>query len=89
MTEEVILALGRQTIMTVLVTVGPLMLLGLGIGLLVSIFQATTQIHEQTLAFVPKILVTFLGLLFLGPWMLTHLKVFAVLMLEFMPEVIR
>jgi flagellar biosynthetic protein FliQ len=46
------------------------------VGLLVSIFQATTQIQEQTLAFVPKIVAVFLSILFFGPWMLQHVVEF-------------
>jgi flagellar biosynthetic protein FliQ len=49
------------------------LLLALGIGLLVSIFQATTQIQEQTLAFVPKIVAVFVGIIFFGPWMLSRM----------------
>ncbi|MCH5988413.1 flagellar biosynthesis protein FliQ [Salmonella enterica] len=58
-----------------LITV-PLLLLALAVGLLVSIFQATTQIQEQTLAFIPKILAVLLGLVFFGPWMLTTIVEF-------------
>ena len=54
---------------------GPLLLIALVVGLLVSIFQATTQIQEQTLAFVPKIVAVLLGLVFFGPWMLSHITI--------------
>jgi flagellar biosynthesis protein FliQ len=47
----------------------PIMLIGLGIGFIISLFQALTQIQEQTLVYVPKIVSTFLGLLFLMPFM--------------------
>ncbi|MFM9975618.1 MAG: flagellar biosynthesis protein FliQ [Beijerinckiaceae bacterium] len=47
----------------------PIMLIGLGVGLIISVFQALTQIQEQTLIYVPKIVITFLGLLFLMPFM--------------------
>lgn len=50
---------------------GPLLLGGLAVGVLVSIFQATTQIQEQTLAFVPKIAAVIIALLIFGPWMLS------------------
>ena len=52
---------------------GPLLIIALVVGLLVSIFQATTQIQEQTLAFVPKIVAVLLGLVIFGPWMLSHM----------------
>ncbi|WP_019229718.1 flagellar biosynthesis protein FliQ [Sedimentibacter sp. B4] len=48
----------------------PILLLSLTIGLLIAVFQAATQIHEQTLTFVPKLLVTVLVLIMLGPWMM-------------------
>lgn len=62
---------------TVLIVAGPLLLVALGIGLLVSIFQATTQIQEQTLAFIPKIIGVLVAVVVLGPWMLSHLTNFA------------
>lgn len=73
MNEDFVVKVAEQGIYTVLVVCGPLLLIALGIGLAVSIFQATTQIQEQTLAFVPKIVAVLLGLVFLAPWMLSHL----------------
>lgn len=61
----------------VLKLTGPVLAFGLAIGLLVSIFQATTQIQEQTLAFVPKIAAVIVALLFFGPWMLSTLVDFS------------
>jgi flagellar biosynthetic protein FliQ len=57
----------------VLLICGPLLILALVVGLIISIFQATTQIQEQTLAFVPKIVAVLLGIIFFGPWMLSQL----------------
>ena len=54
-----------------LLTSGPLLIVALVTGLAVSIFQATTQIQEQTLAFVPKIVAVLVGIVFFGPWMLS------------------
>ncbi len=51
----------------------PMLILGLVVGLIISIFQATTQIQEQTLAFVPKIVAVLLALLLFGPWIITKL----------------
>lgn len=76
MNSEYVISLAQQGIYTVLIITGPLLLLALGIGLLVSIFQATTQIQEQTLAFVPKIVAVLVGLIFFGPWMLTRMVEF-------------
>jgi len=52
------------------------LILALSVGLAVSIFQATTQIQEQTLAFIPKIVAVLVGIVFFGPWMLTKLVEF-------------
>ncbi|WP_153123720.1 flagellar biosynthesis protein FliQ [Peribacillus tepidiphilus] len=77
MNHELVIKIAEQGVYTVLIICGPLLLLALGIGLLVSIFQATTQIQEQTLAFVPKIIAVLLGLIFFGPWMLEHMLSYA------------
>jgi flagellar biosynthetic protein FliQ len=71
MTPDMVIKLAEQSIFTILMISGPMLLLALGVGLLVSIFQATTQIQEQTLAFVPKIVAVLLSLVVFGPWMLT------------------
>ncbi len=76
MNSEFVLALGEKGIYTILLVSGPLLILALAVGLLVSIFQATTQIQEQTLAFIPKIVAVLVGLIFLGPWMLTRMVAF-------------
>jgi flagellar biosynthetic protein FliQ len=56
----------------------PLLLVSLGVGLIISIIQAATQIHEQTLTFVPKLIVIGLLLILLGPWMMTTARDFVV-----------
>lgn len=76
MTNEFVLTLAERGIYTILLVTAPLLILALSIGLLVSIFQATTQIQEQTLAFIPKIVAVFVGLIFFGPWMLTKMVEF-------------
>jgi flagellar biosynthesis protein FliQ len=70
MTTEVILQIAQESIYTILIVIAPVAGVALVVGLLVSIFQATTQIQEQTLAFVPKIVAVFLTILFFGSWML-------------------
>lgn len=77
MSGEFVVTLAEQGIYTVLIVTGPLLILALVVGLLVSIFQATTQIQEQTLAFIPKIVAVLVGLVFFGPWMLTRMVQFA------------
>ncbi|WP_010649287.1 flagellar biosynthesis protein FliQ [Oceanobacillus massiliensis] len=76
MSSEFVLTLAEQGIYTVLLVTGPLLILALAVGLLVSIFQATTQIQEQTLALIPKIVAVLVGLIFFGPWMLTTMVEF-------------
>ncbi len=62
--------MGREALYMVMLVSAPMLGLGLIVGVVVSIFQATTQIQEQTLAFVPKILATFVAILIFGPWIL-------------------
>lgn len=76
MSSELVLTLAERGIFTILLITVPLLLLALAVGLLVSIFQATTQIQEQTLAFIPKILAVLLGLVFFQIWMLTTIVEF-------------
>ncbi|MDP4106936.1 MAG: flagellar biosynthesis protein FliQ [Bacillota bacterium] len=77
MSSEMIIRIAEQGIYTVLMVSGPLILLALVVGLIISIFQATTQIQEQTLAFVPKIVAVLIGLIIFGPWMLSHMLSYA------------
>ncbi|CAH0213814.1 flagellar biosynthesis protein FliQ [Peribacillus sp. NJ4] len=77
MSAEFVIDVAEKGIYMVLIIAGPLMVIALIVGLLVSIFQATTQIQEQTLAFVPKIVAVLLGLILLAPWMLSHLLSYA------------
>lgn len=72
MTTELILRIAQEAIYTILIVIAPVAGIALIVGLLVSIFQATTQIQEQTLAFVPKIVAVFLSILIFGAWMLRH-----------------
>lgn len=72
------LALAERGIMTILFVAGPILLLALAVGLFVSIFQATTQIQEQTLAFIPKIIAVLVGVVFFGPWMLEKIVEFTI-----------
>ncbi|SMG16369.1 flagellar biosynthesis protein FliQ [Paenibacillus aquistagni] len=71
MSAEFIIGLAGQAVYTVLKVSAPMLIAALVIGLLISIFQAATQIQEQTLAFVPKIIAVFIVILIFGPWMLT------------------
>jgi flagellar biosynthesis protein FliQ len=73
MTEQFAIDVARTAFTIALQIGGPLLACSLAVGMLVSVFQAVTQINEQTLSFVPKILVTAGALAVLGPWMATTL----------------
>ncbi|SDI04795.1 flagellar biosynthesis protein FliQ [Propionivibrio dicarboxylicus] len=88
MTPEVVMNIGRQAIEMTLALSGPLLLASLIIGLIVSIFQAATQINEQTLSFIPKLVGTFLVLILAGPWMLQMMVDFIRRLFESIPQII-
>ena len=69
--------IGRQSLVTLLYIGAPVMLIALGVGLVISLFQALTQMQEMTLSFVPKILLIFVSLIFLMPYMLSTLLTYA------------
>jgi flagellar biosynthetic protein FliQ len=73
MTPEIIMSMGRQAIEVTLMVAAPMLLVALVIGLVVSIFQAATQINEATLSFIPKLLGIFVTLIVAGSWMLSIL----------------
>lgn len=73
MDSNFIIGLAGQAVYVVLKASAPMLILGLVVGLIVSVFQATTQIQEQTLAFVPKIVAVMLSILIFGPWILNTL----------------
>lgn len=89
MTPEFVVEFAKQAITLTIFLSMPMLGLGLLAGLLVSIFQAVTQVQEMTLTFVPKIIAVFLGLLFAAPWMLEKLMSFTVNVLENIPMYIR
>ncbi|NJM91499.1 MAG: flagellar biosynthesis protein FliQ [Rhodospirillaceae bacterium] len=76
MDESVLLEVGRDAVIVTLKLGAPLMLIALLIGLVISLFQALTQIQEVTLTFVPKIIVVFISMLLLAPFMLHTLTDF-------------
>ncbi len=78
MNPDLAMSICRKAIETVLLASAPMLLAGLIIGLLVSIFQAATQINEQTMTFVPKIVVVFVTLLVFGSWIIRLLSVFTI-----------
>lgn len=70
MTPEFVVDLGQNAVRTVLLVSAPMLLSGLLIGLMVSIFQAATQINEQTMTFIPKIVAVLLSLIIAAPWII-------------------
>lgn len=88
MNPELVIDIGREALTMIILLASPMLGLGLAVGLLVSIFQATTQIQEQTLTFIPKILAVLIAILFFGPWMLNLLVNFTVELFNNIPTMI-
>ncbi|MCK6411300.1 MAG: flagellar biosynthesis protein FliQ [Azonexus sp.] len=88
MTPGVVMEIGRQAIEVTVLLAAPILLGSLAIGLIISIFQAATQINETTLQFVPKLIVAFLILMFAGPWMLQYLMDYITRLLGSIPQLI-
>jgi len=89
MTPEYVITFAQEAIKTTILVAMPMLGLGLTIGLLISIFQAVTQIQEMTLTFVPKILIVMLALLFFANWMMEQLMQFTIFTIEQIPSFIR
>ncbi len=85
MTDATVVGIARDAVLTILLVAGPVLLIGMLVGLIVSIFQATTQIQEQTLTFIPKIVAVLVSIVIFGPWMLRHLVDFAERLLANLP----
>ena len=88
MTPEAVMYLGRQAIEVTLLLSAPLLLAALFIGLIVSLFQAATQINEATLSFIPKLVGIFLMLILAGPWMLQLIVDYIRQLFERIPQLI-
>ncbi|MBM7560599.1 flagellar biosynthesis protein FliQ [Fusibacter tunisiensis] len=88
MNESMIIDLFTESIKMILILSAPMLLSGLLIGLLIAIFQATTQIQEATLAFVPKIIVVFLVMMFTGPWLINSLIDFTTMIMNMIDLII-
>lgn len=89
MSEEFVIGIARDAIGTMLLTAAPVLIVSLLVGLAVSVFQATTQIQEPTLTFVPKIVAVFLTILVFGTWMLNLLVPFTMEMFNNISVIIR
>jgi flagellar biosynthetic protein FliQ len=86
MSQNEVLYLAKEALATALFVGGPILGVSLLVGLLVSIFQAMTQIQEQTLTFIPKIVAVALVVVLLGPWMLTIMTNFTVNLFNALPK---
>jgi flagellar biosynthetic protein FliQ len=73
MTPDSIVNIGQQALLVLLMVSAPMLLAALAVGLLVSIFQAATQINEMTLSFIPKLVTVFLTMVVAGPWIMSTL----------------
>jgi len=85
MTEQMIINIVREAFWYVLMTVGPILIASLIVGLTISIFQAATSIQEQTLTFVPKLVVTFALIVILLPFFINNLKSFTIQLFNMIP----
>ncbi len=79
----------RSGIFQILILSAPVLLIGLVVGLIVSVLQATTSIQEQTLTFVPKIAAILLALVFFGPWMFANLAQYTIQLFQQIPAMVR
>ncbi len=88
MTEAYVLTLGQNAIIMALILGGPILLISLLIGSLVSLVQAATQINESTLIFIPKLIGIILVLVILGSWMLQHAMTFTYALFTSLPDLV-
>jgi flagellar biosynthetic protein FliQ len=86
MTEGQVLEVGRQALWVLVQIALPVLIFGMVAGVLVSLFQAVTQIQEVTLTFVPKMVAVAVAIVIFGPWMLATMVAFMVQLLSFVPR---
>lgn len=89
MTEELALSIGMETLKTILLIAGPLLVAAMTVGILVSVIQAITQINEATLTFIPKMLAVVLVTALLAPWMMKILQEYTTVILGSAGEWVR
>jgi flagellar biosynthetic protein FliQ len=89
MTPEFVVTFAKEALLLTILISAPMLIIGLIVGLLISVFQAVTSIQEMTLTFVPKIIAVFLSLLFFAPWMLEKLMSFTTRIITNIPMYIR
>lgn len=84
MTQEDALVIFRESILLIIKLVSPMLLISVGVGLIIAIFQAATQIHEQTLSFAPKILIIGVILIAGGSWIISNIQEFFEYIMSYM-----
>ncbi len=88
MTAEFVMGLGREAISLVLLMAAPMLGFGLVVGLIISIFQAVTQVHEMTLTFIPKIVAVAVAMIVFLPWMISIITEFTTRLFELIPSLV-
>lgn len=88
MNAQIVLTMGQEALLMLLMVSAPVLAAALVVGLLVSLFQAVTQIHEATLAFVPKLIAVIAVFAIAGPWMLTMLVEYLKRTMEAIPAMV-
>lgn len=88
MTPEALIDIFREALAAIVMMVSAIVLPGLGIGLIVAVFQAATSINEQTLSFLPRLIVTLLALMLLGHWLVQTMMDFFIEMVNRIPQVL-
>jgi flagellar biosynthetic protein FliQ len=88
MTPETVMTIGQHALEMTIMLAAPLLLVALGVGLLVGIFQAATQINEMTLSFIPKLIAIAATLMVAGPWMLRELIGYTRGLIESIPSLV-
>jgi flagellar biosynthetic protein FliQ len=88
MTAETVMTLAYQAMKVALLLAAPMLLISLVVGLLISVFQAATQINEMTLTFIPKLLAICAGLVLMGPWLISEMVDYLRHMLDQIPSMV-
>lgn len=88
MTPDYVVTVGREALETMIIVSAPVLLVALGVGLVVSLLQAVTQINEATLSFLPKLVAVSVCLIVLGPWMITILVEYIARTLQSLPQAV-
>ncbi len=89
MTDTGVLELTQRSVALALMIASPVLGFGLVVGLIVSVFQAATQIQEMTLTFVPKIIAVTTAVVLFGPWMLRSIVTFTIKLYSSLPDLVR